>query len=100
MQNRLSENSLNAFDLARRPVYSRRNIKPGILHMGIGGFHRAHQAVYTEDILDGGDHRWGIIGASLRSTTMRSRLAPQDFLYTLCTKHADHNEYGRKLVSI
>ena len=93
MQNRLSENSLNAFDLARRPVYSRRNIKPGILHMGIGGFHRAHQAVYTEDILDGGDHRWGIIGASLRSTTMRSRLAPQDFLYTLCTKHADHNEY-------
>jgi len=93
VKNRLSENSLNGFGLAQRPVYSRRKLKPGILHMGVGGFHRAHQAIYTEDILDGGDHRWGVIGASLRSTTMRHRLAPQDFLYTLCTRHADHNEY-------
>ncbi|MBT6244440.1 MAG: mannitol dehydrogenase family protein [Gammaproteobacteria bacterium] len=93
MQSRLTESSLQRLDFARRPVYSRGDISPGILHIGFGGFHRAHQAVYTEDILDSGDHRWGIIGASLRSTTMRSRLAPQDFLYTLCTRHADHNEY-------
>ena len=93
MQARLSEISLGAFDLARKPNYRRREITPGILHIGLGGFHRAHQAVYTEDILAAGDHRWGIIGASLRNTSMRSRLAPQDFLYTLCTKHADHNEY-------
>ena len=93
MQSRLSEISLKNFDLAQKPAYARSNITPGILHIGIGGFHRAHQAVYTEEILAGGDHRWGIIGASLRSTTMRSRLAPQDFLYTLCIRHADQNEY-------
>ena len=87
----LSDNSLNG--LARKPVYDRSDITPGILHIGIGGFHRAHQAVYTDDILAGGDHRWGIIGASLRSTTMRNRLIPQNFLYTVCTKGADSNEY-------
>jgi fructuronate reductase len=89
----LSDNSLKDFGLARKPVYDRSDITPGILHIGIGGFHRAHQAVYTDDILAGGDHRWGIIGASLRSTTMRNRLIPQNFLYTVCTKGADSNEY-------
>lgn len=93
MRSRLTERSLQRFELARRPGYARGDITAGILHIGFGGFNRAHQAVYTEDILDGGDHRWGIIGASLRTTTMRSRLAPQDFLYTVCTKHADRNEY-------
>ena len=67
---RLSDHSLKDFDLARKPAYDRRDITPGILHIGIGGFHRAHQAVYTEGVLAGGDHRWGIIGASVRSTTM------------------------------
>jgi len=90
---RLSDHSLKDFDLARKPAYDRRDITPGILHIGIGGFHRAHQAVYTEDVLAGGDHRWGIIGASVRSTTMRNRLIAQNFLYTVCTKGADSNEY-------
>lgn len=89
----LSDNSVQGFDLARKPVYERRDITPGILHIGIGGFHRAHQAVYTEDVLSGGDHRWGIIGASMRSASVRSRLMPQNFLYTVCTKGADSNEY-------
>ncbi|MBT5686585.1 MAG: mannitol dehydrogenase family protein [Gammaproteobacteria bacterium] len=89
----LSDNSVQGFDLARKPAYDRHDITPGILHIGIGGFHRAHQAVYTEDVLAGGDHRWGIIGASMRSTTMRNRLMPQNFLYTVCTRGADSNEY-------
>ena len=89
----LSDNSVQGFDLARKPVYDRRDIRPGILHIGIGGFHRAHQAIYTEDVMSGGDHRWGIIGASMRSETMRNRLKPQNFLYTVCTRGANRNDY-------
>lgn len=65
------------------PQYDRSRIKAGILHLGIGAFHRAHQAFYTEAVLNqyGGD--WGIIGCSLRSTNVRDQLAPQDGLYTL-----------------
>ena len=90
---RLTKSSLDNFELARRPVYDRTEVTTGILHIGIGGFHRAHQAVYTEDVLAAGDLRWGIVGASLRSTTMREKLAPQDFLYTTCTKHTDYENY-------
>ena len=67
------------------PGYDRTAVHPGILHVGTGNFHRAHQAVYTDDIL-GEDPRWGIIGASLQSKVARSRLQPQDYLYTLCER--------------
>mgnify|MGYP002402004297 CR=1 FL=1 len=65
------------------PTYDRTTIKPGIVHLGIGAFHRAHQAAYTEAVLnrEGGD--WGIIGCSLRSDAVQRQLAPQDGLYTL-----------------
>ncbi|RYZ94075.1 MAG: mannitol dehydrogenase family protein [Moraxellaceae bacterium] len=65
------------------PGYDRKILKAGIVHLGIGAFHRAHQAFYTEAVLNkcGGD--WGIIGCSLRSATVRDQLAPQDGLYTL-----------------
>lgn len=93
MPDRLSQKTLLAFSRARHPSYERSKVKAGILHIGVGGFHRAHQAIYTEDVLASGDLRWGIIGANLRSTNMRDRLAPQDFLYTTCTRHIDLNEY-------
>ncbi|HEY0541509.1 MAG TPA: mannitol dehydrogenase family protein [Actinoallomurus sp.] len=51
----------------------------GIVHLGIGAFHRAHQAVYTEDAGDG----WGICGITQRSATVAERLAPQDGLYSV-----------------
>ncbi|GAB2840159.1 mannitol dehydrogenase family protein [Actinoallomurus bryophytorum] len=51
----------------------------GIVHLGIGAFHRAHQAVYTEDAGDG----WGICGITQRSAAVASRLAPQDGLYSV-----------------
>jgi fructuronate reductase len=65
------------------PQYDRENTKIGIVHLGPGAFHRAHQAVYTENAmnLSGGD--WGICGVSLRSATARDVLAKQDNLYTL-----------------
>ncbi len=66
-----------------RPAYDRAAIRTGIVHLGIGAFHRAHAAVYTDDVLGSGDGRWGIIGASLRSPETRDALGPQDGLYTL-----------------
>ena len=54
----------------------------GIVHLGIGAFHRAHQAVFTEDASDGSDG-WGIVGVTQRSATVRDQLLPQDCLYTL-----------------
>jgi len=71
------------------PNYDRSALKAGIVHLGIGAFHRAHQAFYTEAVLNqfGGD--WGIIGCSLRSPTVREQLAPQDGLYTLVERSSD-----------
>jgi fructuronate reductase len=71
---------------AARPAYDVANVACGILHLGIGAFHRAHQAYYTDAALAHGDGGWGIVGASLRGTGMRDRLAPQDCLYTLVEK--------------
>jgi fructuronate reductase len=68
-----------------RPAFDPASLKPGIVHLGIGAFHRAHQAVFTEDAIaaDGGD--WGIIGASLRHADVPDALSAQDGLYTVET---------------
>ena len=54
------------------------------MHIGVGSFHKAHQAVYTDDILSI-EPSWGIIGASLKSTRAADQLNPQSGLYTLTT---------------
>lgn len=71
------------------PQYNREQLVPGIVHLGIGAFHRAHQAFYTEAVLNqyGGD--WGIIGSSLRSAGVRDQLVPQDCLYTLVERSGE-----------
>ena len=51
----------------QRPKYDRDAQASGIVHLGIGAFHRAHQAVYTDDAMDAGDRDWAITGVSLRS---------------------------------
>ena len=66
-----------------RPSYDRGAVQPGIVHLGIGAFHRAHQAAYTDAVLAAGDGRWGITAASLRSPDTWNALAPQDGLYAL-----------------
>ncbi|MFC6669286.1 mannitol dehydrogenase family protein [Marinobacterium aestuariivivens] len=69
-----------------KPAYDRSAVTPGILHIGVGGFHRAHQAVYTEQLLNRGKAGdWGICGVGLRAEdrAMRDALAAQDYLYTL-----------------
>jgi len=63
--------------------YDRENTDIGIVHLGPGAFHRAHQAVYTENAMNLSGGNWGICGVSLRSPTARNILAEQDNLYTL-----------------
>lgn len=92
--NRLNPSNLQQLPSSvQLPRYDRRQLKPGIVHLGIGAFHRAHQAFYTEAVLNqfGGD--WGIIGCSLRSPGVREQLAPQEGLYTLVERSGD----GEKL---
>ena len=64
----------------------------GIVHLGVGAFHRAQMADYTDTVLRDGDRRWGIMGASLRSPDTRDALAPQDYLYTI----AESDEAGER----
>jgi fructuronate reductase len=68
------------------PGYDRAEVKTGVVHLGIGAFHRAHQAVVFDDALKSGDLRWGVLGASLRSPGVRDQLNPQDGLYTLVVR--------------
>lgn len=70
----------------RRPAYDRAAVRPGIVHLGVGAFHRAHQAVVIDDLLATGASDWGIAGASLRNPDTREALAPQDCLYTVAVR--------------
>ena len=84
---RLGDSTLETFaGGASLPGYDRDSIGIGIVHLGIGAFHRAHQACYTEAVLNRLGGNWGICGVSLRSTGVRDSLAPQNYLYTLATK--------------
>lgn len=73
------------------PRYDRRAVMPGIVHIGVGGFHRAHEAVYLDDLMaQGGAQEWGICGVGLRPAdkAMRDALVPQDCLYTIVVEDA------------
>ena len=81
---RLSSATLSALSSSViRPRYDRNAQACGIVHVGLGAFHRAHQAVYTDDAMNDGDRDWGIVGASLRGAEVKTRMAPQDGLYTV-----------------
>ncbi|MER9305400.1 mannitol dehydrogenase family protein [Mesorhizobium sp. M0293] len=87
MTNRLSMTTVHALPASiATPSYDRSRVVPGIVHLGVGAFHRAHQAAYVDDCLAAGETGWGITGVSLRSTDTRDALAPQDGLYTLAIR--------------
>ena len=87
---RLSEKSLSELPASvARPAYNRSRVVGSIVHLGIGAFHRAHQAMFTDAVLASGDLGWGIVGAGIISADMKNALAPQDFLYTLAEMGAD-----------
>ncbi|WP_111412605.1 mannitol dehydrogenase family protein [Billgrantia lactosivorans] len=74
------------------PRYDRREVTPGIVHIGVGGFHRAHQALYLDELMNRGEALdWGIVGVGVLpgDRRMQEALAAQDHLYTLVVKHTD-----------
>src|SRR5690606_4782929 len=74
------------------PPYDRTGLHAGIVHLGVGGFHRAHQALALDELLRRGEARdWAICGVGLLpgDSAMRDALVPQDGRYTLVTKHPD-----------
>jgi mannitol 2-dehydrogenase len=73
------------------PKYKRSDLKAGIFHIGVGNFHRAHQAVYLDDLFNSGSgHDWAIVGAGVREPdiAMREKLAAQDWLTTVVEQEA------------
>ena len=86
METRLSRRTLDRLPATvRRPAYDLAGLRTGIVHLGLGAFHRAHQAAYTQPLLEA-DPSWGILGVSLRRAETRDALAPQDGLYTLAQR--------------
>jgi fructuronate reductase len=67
----------------RTPAYDPATLGCGIVHLGVGAFSRAHQALYTEDAIELAGGAWGVRGVSLRRPDVASALLPQDGLYTL-----------------
>ncbi|WP_404287397.1 mannitol dehydrogenase family protein [Microvirga sp. RSM25] len=79
-------NLVNLPSSVAKPRYARDELKAGILHIGVGNFHRAHQAVYLDDLFNAGkDLDWALTGAGIRAgdRAMRQALEPQDWLTTV-----------------
>jgi mannitol 2-dehydrogenase len=82
------------------PTYDRSALAPSIVHIGVGGFHRAHQAVYLDDLAHRGVSRsWGIVGVGLHRRTLKDALTQQDCLYTVVERGAGV-ERGRVVGSL
>lgn len=104
-RNRLMIN-LNSHNLARldsrvaTPAYDRSGLSAGIVHFGVGGFHRAHQAMYLDSLMNQGRALdWGIVGVGVMpgDRGMQAALAAQDYLYTLVVKHPD-GQYDARVI--
>jgi mannitol 2-dehydrogenase len=72
------------------PTYDRSALQHGVVHIGAGNFHRAHQAVYLDDLASQGiSHQWGITAVSLHSRNVKDLLSAQDGLYTVVQRGHD-----------
>jgi len=95
MTTRLSAAALTAIeDQAAVPAYDRAGLSAGILHFGVGNFHRAHQAVYLDDLFaTGRDHDWALVGAGVMpgDAAMRSALEGQNWLTTVVEQSAEES---------
>ena len=86
-----------------KPGYDRRGVGIGIVHFGVGGFHRAHQAMYVDRLLETGDaNKWGICGVGVLpgDRKMADVMTAQDGLYTLLALRADGGREARIIGSI
>ncbi len=87
------------------PGYDRSMVRTGIVHLGVGGFHRAHQAMYVDRLLEQGvpgAEEWGITGVGVlpQDARMAEVLSEQQGLYTLVVKHADGSRDRRVVGSL
>jgi mannitol 2-dehydrogenase len=85
------------------PTYNREHVTTGIVHFGVGGFHRAHEAMYVDRLMDDGNALdWGITGVGLLpgDRRMHEVLHAQDCLYTLVVKDPDGTMHPRVIGSI
>ncbi len=79
----LPESALDSGVKVVLPDPRRSAAQPGVVHLGLGAFHRAHQALVYERLIEGGDPRWGVVGVAMRSTQLADDLAAQDGLYAV-----------------
>jgi mannitol 2-dehydrogenase len=99
---KLNNSTLTQLPIAK-PSYDRSEIGVGIVHFGVGGFHRAHQAMYVDRLLEKGQARdWGICGVGVlpADRKMADVLAAQDGLYTLVLENPDGSRDVRVIGSI
>ena len=85
------------------PTYDRSAVRTGIVHLGVGGFHRAHEAMYVDRLLEEGQaQEWGITGVGLlpRDEAMAEVMHAQDCLYTMVVKNSDGSLHPRVIGSI
>ncbi|TPL77943.1 mannitol dehydrogenase family protein [Mesorhizobium sp. B2-3-13] len=78
--------------IVQTPAYDRASLSPGMAHLGVGAFHRCHQAEYTDDLLSLQFDRWGIVGINIRPPTLADTLGRQRGLYTRLIRENDHVE--------
>ncbi|HEY1780114.1 MAG TPA: mannitol dehydrogenase family protein [Roseiarcus sp.] len=77
---------------ARRPRYDRENLEIGIAHIGVGAFHRCHQAEFIDDMLEARFGRWGVLGVNLTAPNLAGLLAPQQCLYSRTLRQDERSE--------
>jgi fructuronate reductase len=77
----------------RAPAYSRTGRSPGVVHLGLGAFHRAHQAMVFDALLRSGDPRWGVLGVAMRSSALADALRAQDGLYSVQLANAQGRQW-------
>jgi mannitol 2-dehydrogenase len=101
MTTKLSLANLDAIKAtAAIPAYDRSALTAGIVHFGVGNFHRAHQAIYLDDLFNtGSDHDWAIVGAGVLPSdeAMRAKLEAQDFLTTVVEQ--DNNKSAARVTA-
>ena len=73
----------------RQPGYCRHDLKAGMAHLGVGAFHRCHQAEFTDDAIEQQFGRWGVIGINIRAPRLADTLGRQDGLYTRLLRDGD-----------
>ncbi|MEV5407962.1 mannitol dehydrogenase family protein [Thermopolyspora sp. NPDC052614] len=82
--------TLSRLPASARPLVDPADLEVGVLHLGLGVFHRAHQVVYTEEAMAvTGDRRWGICAAGMRSRATVDAVAAQDGLFSVLVRDGD-----------